>query len=71
MQIQNVKLKRQVQFLQKRVAGSTPNKTAGDCNDKRLSDTYPAKSDKPTNRTNERNHSPTSNSHAQSNESQT
>ena len=55
--------------MQKRVAESTPNKTAGDCNDKHLSDTYSAKSDKPTNRTNERNNSPRSNSHAQSNES--
>ena len=69
MQIRNVKLKRQVQFLQKRAAESTLNKAAGDCNDKSLSDTYPVKSDKPTNRTNERNHSPRSNSHAQSNES--
>ena len=69
IKIRNVKLKRQVQFLQKRAAKSTPNKTAGDCDDKRLSDTYPAKSDKPTNRTNERNNSPRSNSHAQSNES--
>ena len=48
---------------------STPNRTAGDCNDKRLSDTYSAKSGKSTNRTNKRNHSPRSNSHAQSNES--
>ena len=70
MQIQNVKLKCQVKLLQKRVAESTPNKTAGDCNNKRLSDTYLAKSHKPTDRTNERvDHSPRSNSHAQSNES--
>ena len=43
MQIQNIKLKRQVQLLPKRVAESTPNKSAGDCNDRRVSDTYPAK----------------------------
>ena len=69
IQIQNVKLKRHVLFLQKRVAESTPDKTAGDCYDKSLSDTYPAKSDQPTNKTNERNHSARSNFHAQSNES--
>ena len=69
MQIQNVKLKCQVKLLQKRVAESTPNKTAGNCNDKRISDTYLAKSHKPTDRTSERNHFPRSNSHAQSNES--
>ena len=54
--------------MQKRVAESTPNKTADDCNDKCLSDMHPTESNKPTNRTNERNHSSRSNSHAKSNE---
>ena len=55
--------------MQRRVAESTPNRTAGDCNDKCLSDPYPAEFDKLTSRTNGRNRSLRSNSHAQSNES--